>query len=184
MYPSLAGPLEARRSRKSSQFHPMEPVVFRARRPAALVIPLGLITEVAGVLCLLSGATIGWFIMAAPVITLAVTALLFRPSLEMNSEGIIQKQHPFVSKLKWETVANLGVVNIGNRDILAYKLAPGIPAPKYQPIARLLKAKELPYDGGYFIDVLAEPAEKILQTAESMMAASIGPVALRTAPQS
>ena len=167
MHPSRGGLLEARLERKSSQFGAMETVVFRARRPAALVIPLGLMTEAAGVLCLISGATIGWFIMAAPVVTLAVTALLFRPSLEMNLEGIIQKQHPFVSKLKWESVANLGLVELGNRKILAYKLVDGIPAPKYQPIHRLLKAKELPYDGGYFIDVLAAPADQVLKTAQA-----------------
>src|SRR5439155_20680961 len=137
-------------------------VVFRARRPATLVYPLAALTEIAGVICLFAGATIGWFIIAAPVVTLVTTALLFRPSLEINTEGIIQKQHPFVSKLKWGSVAGLSLVDIGNRQILAYKLVDGIPAPKYQPIYRLLKARELPYDGGYFIDVLAEPADKIL----------------------
>jgi hypothetical protein len=149
-----------------------KPVIFRARRPATLVYPLAAVTEIAGVVCLLAGATIGWFIVAAPVVTLVTTALLFRPSLEMNAQGIIQKQHPFVSKLKWESVAGLGLVDIGNRQILAYKLIEGIPAPKYQPIHRLLKSHELPYDGGYFVDVLAEPAESVFQTAKSILIAS------------
>src|SRR4029077_8695732 len=41
-------------------------IVFRARRPVALVLPLLAVTEIAGVICLLIGATIGWFIIAAP----------------------------------------------------------------------------------------------------------------------
>ncbi len=47
-------------------------IVFRARRPVALVIPLLAVTETAGVICLLIGATIGWFIIAAPVVGLGL----------------------------------------------------------------------------------------------------------------
>src|ERR1039458_2436533 len=32
----------------------------------AIVLPLAAVTEIAGVLCLLTGATIGWFVLAAP----------------------------------------------------------------------------------------------------------------------
>ena len=68
--------------------------MFRARRPVALVLPLLAVTEIAGVICLLVGATIGWFIMAAPLIGLATTAVVVRPSLELTRDGMILRQYP------------------------------------------------------------------------------------------
>ena len=72
-------------------------IVFRARRPVALVLPLLAVTEIAGVICLLIGATIGWFIIAAPVIGLVTTAVVLRPALELTRDGLVQRQYPYSS---------------------------------------------------------------------------------------
>ncbi len=136
-------------------------VIFRARRPAALVIPLAAVTEVAGILCLVAGATIGWFIIAAPLATLLVTGLLFRPALELTREGLLQRQYPFSSLTRWEVIAEVGVTRAGNRVVLGYRLTPGTPPPRRQPAAALLRAAGAPYDGGYFADSLAGDPEAI-----------------------
>jgi hypothetical protein len=141
-------------------------VLFRARRPALLVIPLALVTEIAGVICLLAGATIGWFVIAAPVATLLVTALLLRPTLELTREGLLQRQYPFTSMTRWEVIESLGLTRAGNRTVLAYKLVPDIPPPRRQPAAALLRAAGAPYDGGYFADSLAGKPEDILAVVE------------------
>ena len=52
----------------------------------------------------------------------------------------------------------------GNRIVLAYKLADGIPPPRRQPAAALLKAAEKPFDGGYFADSLAASNDLLLDT--------------------
>jgi hypothetical protein len=141
-------------------------VVFPARRPVALVLPLALVTETGGVICLLSGATIGWFIIAAPLLALLVTGALLRPTLELTRDGVVQRQYPFSSLTKWEVIQEFGVVRAGNRIVLAYRLAPGIPPPRRQPAAALLKAADAPFDGGYFADSLAADPQEILQVVQ------------------
>ncbi len=145
-------------------------VVFRARRPVALVVPLATVTEVAGVLCLLNGAPIGWFICAAPVFALLSTGLVLRPSLELTREGLLQRQQPFSSLTRWEVIAAVGITRAGNRTVLGYRLAPGIPPPRRQPAAALLRAAERPYDGGYFVDSLAGDPAHILATVQAYLA--------------
>lgn len=145
-------------------------VVFKARRPAALVLPLALVTETAGVICLVAGATIGWFIVIAPVATLMVTALLFRPSLELTRDGLLQRQYPFSSLTRWDAISGIAVVRAGNREILAYKLADGVAPSRRQPAAALLRATGAAYDGGFFADALAASSDKILATVESYLA--------------
>jgi hypothetical protein len=147
-----------------------ERVVFAARRPAALVIPLAAVTEVAGVLCLLGGATIGWFICAAPAVALVATGLILRPSLELTREGLLQRQYPFSSLTRWEVIDATGITRAGNRLVLGYRLTPGVPPPRRQPVAAMLRAAGQPYDGGYFVDSLAAPAEQILATIEAYRA--------------
>ena len=162
--PSLTAPAEAadgsvlqvRRGR----------VVFKARRPAALVLPLALVTEAAGIICLVVGATIGWFIVAAPLATLLVTALLFRPSLEVTRDGLVQRQYPFSSLTRWDAIDHVGITRAGNREILAYKLVEGVPPPRRQPAAAMLRATNAPYDGGFFADALAASSDKVLATIE------------------
>jgi hypothetical protein len=142
-------------------------VVFRARRPAALVVPLAIVTEVGGVLCLLNGATIGWFICAAPLVALGMTGLILRPTLELTREGVLQRQYPFSTLTRWEVIDALGITRAGNRLVLGYKLVPGIPPPRRQPAAALLRAADRPFDGGYFVDSLAGDPEQILATVEA-----------------
>jgi hypothetical protein len=137
-------------------------IVFRARRPVALVIPLLAVTEIAGIICLLVGATIGWFIMAAPVIGLMTTAVVLRPALELTRDGLVQRQYPYSSLTRWEVIESVGIAKAGNRVILAYKLVPGIPPPRHQPARDLLLAVNAPYDGGWFADSLAGGPDEAL----------------------
>lgn len=146
-------------------------MVFGARRPAALVLPLAAVTEAAGVLCLVTGAPIGWFICAAPVTALLFTGAILRPRLELTSEGVLQRQYPFSSLTRWEVIDGLGITRAGNRMVLAYRLVPGIPPPRRQPAAALLQAAGRPFDGGWFVDSLAGDAEEILATLERYRAA-------------
>jgi hypothetical protein len=147
-------------------------VVFRARRPAALVVPLAAVTEVAGVLFLLNGATIGWFVCAAPAVALLTTGLVLRPTLELTRDGLLQRQYPFSSLTRWEVIDEVGVTRAGNRLVLGYRLVPGIPPPRRQPAASLLRAANRPYDGGYFVDALAGDPEQILATVEAYRASA------------
>lgn len=142
-------------------------MVFRARRPAALVVPLALVTEVAGVLSLLNGATIGWFVCAAPAFALVTTGLILRPTLELTREGMLQRQYPFSTLTRWEVIDATGLTRAGNRLVLGYRLIAGIPPPRRQPAAALLRAAQRPYDGGYFVDSLAGDPEAILATVEA-----------------
>jgi hypothetical protein len=141
-------------------------VVFKARRPAALVLPLAAVTETGGIICLIAGATIGWFIVAAPVATLLVTGLLFRPTLELTREGLLQRQYPFTSLTRWDVIDRLGIARAGNRMVLGYKLVDGVPPPRRQPAAAMLRAADAPYDGGFFVDSLAGDSGAILEVIE------------------
>lgn len=156
---SVEGVLEVRRGR----------VVFKARRPAALVLPLALVTESAGIVCLVVGATIGWFIVAAPAVTLLITALMFRPTLELTREGLLQRQYPFSSLTRWDSITEVSIVRAGNREILAYRLADGVPPPRRQPAAAMLRATGAAYDGGFFADSLAGDPFEIQATVESYL---------------
>ncbi len=130
-------------------------VIIPARRPAALVVPFAVASEIAGVVLILTGTTsVGIIWCVAPVAALLVTTLLVRPTLELTREGIVQKQYPFTSLTRWESIDHLGLTRAGNRLVLAYKLADGIPPPRRQPAATLLRAAGRPFDGGYFADSL------------------------------
>lgn len=137
-------------------------IVFRARRPVALVLPLFAVTEIAGIICLLIGATIGWFIMAAPLIGLATTAVVLRPALELTRDGLVQRQYPYSSLTRWDVIDSVGIVKAGNRVILAYKLVRDVPPPRHQPARDLLVAVNAPYDGGWFADSLAGGPDEAL----------------------
>lgn len=144
---------------------------FPARRPTALVVPLAITTEVAGVLILVATRqVIGWFVLAAPVAALLVTGALFRPRLELVREGIRLRQYPFSSLTRWEVVDSIGLTRAGNRVILAYRLKPGIPPPRRQPAAALLRAAGRPFDGGFFADSLRGEPEEILAVVSAHLA--------------
>lgn len=146
-------------------------VRFPARRPTSLVVPLALLTEAAGVVILLiTRGPIGWFVLAAPAAALLVTGLLFRPSLDLTREGVRLRQYPFSSMTRWEVIDSVGLTRAGNRVILAYRLVPGIPPPRRQPAAALLRAAGSPYDGGFFADSLSRPGDEILASVELYLA--------------
>jgi hypothetical protein len=96
--------------------------------------------------------------------------VLLRPSLELTREGLLQRQYPFTSLTRWEVIAGLGITKAGNRTVLAYRLAPGIPPPRRQPAAAMLRAAQRPFDGGYFVDSLAGDPDQILATVASYLA--------------
>ena len=144
-------------------------VVFRARRPAALVVPLAAVTEVAGLLFVLNGASIGWFVMAAPVAALLFTGVILRPTLELTREGLVHRQYPFSQLNPWEVITEFGITRAGNRVILGYRLVEGARKPRRQPAAALLRAAQQPYDGGYFADSIAAPPEVLLATVEAYL---------------
>jgi hypothetical protein len=137
-------------------------IVFRARRPVALVLPLMAVTEIGGIICLLIGATIGWFIMAAPLIGLGTTAVILRPARELTRDGLVQRQYPYSSLTRWDVIDSVGIARAGNRVILAYKLVPDVPPPRHQPAAAMLRAVDAPYDGGWFADSLAGGPDEAL----------------------
>ena len=137
-------------------------IVFRARRPVALVLPLLAVTESPGSSACSIGATIGWFIIAAPLIGLATTAVVLRPALELTRDGLVQRQYPYSSLTRWDVIAEVGIARAGNRVILAYKLVPDVPPPRHQPAADLLRAVNAPYDGGWFADSLAGGPDEAL----------------------
>jgi hypothetical protein len=144
---------------------------FPARRPTALVVPLALLTEGAGAVILaVLRAPIGWFVMAAPVAALLVTGALFRPRLELVREGIRLRQYPFSSLTRWDVVDSVGLTRAGNRVILAYRLKPGIPPPRRQPAAALLRAAGRPFDGGFFADSLRGEPQEILAAVSAHLA--------------
>lgn len=144
-------------------------LVFRARRPAALVVPLAALTEIAGILFVLNGATIGWFVMAAPVAALLFTGVLLRPTLELTREGLVHRQYPFSQLNPWEVIEGFGITRAGNRMILGYRLVEGARKPKRQPAAALLRAAGQPWDGGYFADSIAAPPDVLLATVETYL---------------
>jgi hypothetical protein len=144
-------------------------VVFRARRPAVLVLPFAVLTEAAGIAFLIAGLSIGWAVVAAPLGALLVTGLLFRPVLELTREGLLQRQYPFSSLTRWEVIDHLDITRAGNRVILAYRLREGVPLPRRQPAAALLRAAGRPFDGGWFADSLAGRPEDILGTVRAYL---------------
>jgi len=143
-----------------------KPVIFYARRPTALVLPLAAITETGGILCLLNNAPIGWFICAAPVVALLVTGAVVRPSLEITRDGLLQKQYPFSSLVRWDVIDDVGLATAGSRLILAYRLTEGTPPPRRQPAAAMLRTAAQPFDGGFFADALAGSPESVLSTVQ------------------
>jgi hypothetical protein len=114
----------------------------------------------------------GCFVCAAPAFALVTTGLILRPTLELTREGLLQRQYPFSTLTRWEVVDAVGLTRAGNRHVLAYRLVEGIPPPRRQPAAALLRAAQRPFDGGYFVDSLAGDPQTILATVEAYRTSS------------
>jgi hypothetical protein len=81
----------------------------------------------------------------------------------------VQRQYPFSSLTRWEVVDHFGITRAGNRLILGYRLTEGIPPPRRQPAAALLKTAGRPFDGGYFADAMAGDPEEILRVVQAYL---------------
>ena len=58
------------------------------------------------------------------------------------------------------------MTRVGNLTIVAYRLRPGIPPPRRQPAAVMLRAADAPYDGGWFADSLVGKPDEVLGVVE------------------
>ncbi len=140
---------------------------FPARRPPGLVYTLLVVTEAAGVITLLTvHATIGWAICAAPFFALLVTGAIVRPAIQISGTAIIQRQYPFVATVPFSRIASFHELTAAGRTILAYRLRDGIPPPRRQPVALLLRQQNLPYDGGFFIDTLTSTPDSVVHAVQ------------------
>ena len=134
-----------------------------ARFPWALFLPLAFITAGIGVLLVMSGRSVGWAAIAAPLVGLLAMRGPIRPRFELTDDGVVFRRGPRSPILPWDEVAEFALVKAGGRAVLAYRLRPGITVLKRHPGAGFLRAKGLDYDGGYFVDQMTLEPERILE---------------------
>ena len=135
-----------------------------ARLPWALFLPLAGVTELGGVLLLLSGRSIGWAAILAPLIGFLAMRGPVRPRFEFSDEGVIFRRSGKSPLLPWDEIADVALVKASGRMVLAYRLKPGVTVMKRHPGAGFLRAKGLDYDGGYFVDQMTASPQEILAT--------------------
>src|SRR2546421_6858881 len=144
--------------------------VVNARLPWALYLPLAGVTELGGLILLLSGHGIGWAAVLAPIIGLLAMRGPVRPRFEFMEEGVIFRRSGKSPLLPWDEIAAVALVKAGGRTVLAYRLKPGVAGMERHPGAGFLRAKGLDYDGGYFVDQRTAPPAAILQIFERHLA--------------
>jgi len=140
--------------------------VVNARFPWALFLPLAGVTEVGGGLLLLSGRSIGWAAIAAPLVGFFAMRGPVRPRFEFTNEGVIFRRSDKSPLLPWDEIAAVSLVKASGRTVLAYRLKPGVAVMKRHPGAGFLRAKGLDFDGGYFVDQMTATPEEILRRFE------------------
>jgi len=140
--------------------------VVNARFPWGLFLPLAGVTEVGGIVLLLSGRSIGWAAIAAPLVGFVAMRGPVRPRFEFTDDGVIFRRSGKSPLLPWEEIAAVSLVKASGRTVLAYRLKPGIAVMKRHPGAGFLRAKGLDFDGGYFVDQMTETPEEILRRFE------------------
>ena len=133
-----------------------------ARFPWVLFLPLATITELGGVILLLSGRGIGWAAILAPVVGFLAMRGPVRPRFEFSDDGVIFRRSAKSPLLPWDEIADVALVKASGRTVLAYRLKPGITVMKRHPGAGFLRAKGLDFDGGYFVDQMTASPEEIL----------------------
>jgi hypothetical protein len=133
-----------------------------ARFPWVLFLPLATVTELGGVILLLSGRGIGWAAIAAPLVGFLAMRGPVRPRFEFTDEGVTFRRSGKSPILPWEEIDDVALVKASGRMVLAYRLKPGVPVMKRHPGAGFLRAKGLDYDGGYFVDQMTSSPEEIL----------------------
>ena len=140
--------------------------VVNARFPWALFMPLAAITEVGGILLLISGSSVGWAAVAAPLVGFLAMRGPVRPRFELSDDGVIFRRSGQSPLLPWDEIAAVALVKASGRTVLAYRLKPGILVLKRHPGAGFLRAKGLDFDGGYMVDQMAAEPEEILAIFE------------------
>ena len=140
--------------------------VVNARFPWALFMPLAAITEVGGILLLISGSSVGWAAVAAPLVGFLAMRGPVRPRFELSDDGVIFRRSGQSPLLPWDEIAAVALVKASGRTVLAYRLKPGILVLKRHPGAYFLRAKGLDFDGGYMVDQMAAEPEEILRLFE------------------
>ena len=140
-----------------------------ARFPWALFLPLAGVTEVGGIVLLLSGRSIGLAAIAAPLVGFFAMRGPVRPRFEFMDEGVIFRRSGQSPLLPWSEIAAVALVKASGRTVLAYRLKPGVAVMKRHPGAGFLRAKGLDFDGGYFVDQMTETPEEILRRFEQHM---------------
>jgi hypothetical protein len=136
--------------------------IVRARLPWVLFLPLAGITELGGVLLLLSGDGIGWAAILAPLVGFLAMRGPVRPRFEFSDDGVIFRRSGKSPLLPWDEIAAVELVKAGGRTVLAYRLKPGVAVMKRHPGAGFLRAKGLDFDGGYFVDQMTASPQEIL----------------------
>src|SRR5207237_8389726 len=98
------------------------PLIVNARFPWVLFLPLASITELGGVILILSGRGIGWAAIAAPLIGFFTMRGPVRPRFEFTNAGVTFRKSSNSSILPWVEIARLASAKGGVR-----------PAPVYRP---------------------------------------------------
>ncbi len=145
-------------------------MIIRARRPWGMFFPFATLTALGGAVLLLTGREIGlWFILA-PLVAMGFMGLAIRPRFELAREGVVFRKSAHPSLLRWEEVEVFEMVRAGGRQVIAYRLRPGIAVSRSYPGAGFLRAKGLNYDGGYFADQMQRPAPELLGLLQRYLA--------------
>lgn len=144
--------------------------VVNARVPWTLFLPLASITELGGLALLISGRTIGWAAVVAPVIGFLAMRGPVRPRFEFMEEGVIFRRSGKSPLLPWDEIAAVALVKASGRTVLAYRLKPGVAVMKRHPGSGFLRAKGFDFDGGYFVDQMTASPEEIRQMFERHLA--------------
>ncbi|HEY8678745.1 MAG TPA: hypothetical protein VIN39_08965, partial [Candidatus Dormibacteraeota bacterium] len=126
--------------------------VVNARFPWALFAPLAAITELGGLLLIVTGRGIGWAAVAAPLVGFIAMRGPVRPRFEFTDDGVIFRRSGQSPLLPWDEIAAVALVKASGRTVLGYRLKPGVLVLKRHPGAGFLRAKGLDFDGGYFVD--------------------------------
>ena len=133
-----------------------------ARFPWVLFLPLASVTEVGGILLLISGRSIGVAAILAPAVGFLAMRGPVRPRFEFNDDGVIFRRSGKSPLLPWDEIDDVALVKASGRTVLAYRLKPGVMVMKRHPGAGFLRAKGLDFDGGYFVDQMTSPPDQIL----------------------
>jgi len=145
-------------------------MIIRARRPWAMFLPFATLTVLGGALLLLTGREIGLWFLLAPLVAMGFMGLAIRPRFELSRDGVVFRKAARPSLLRWEEVEVFEMVKAGGRQVIAYRLRPGVAVSRSYPGAGYLRAKGLNYDGGYFADQMELAAPQLLGLLQGYLA--------------